>query len=101
MTKEEVHNKLSKLVSDVVAVGLQHGLTGTQIRESHRYLIDQAIEDLEIPYEYECDICEDTGETTEMETVYAGEPHVAPIGSRTCICRIHEDEDDGDDRQED
>jgi len=45
-----------------------------------------------------CEFCLGEGETTTMETVYAGEPHQAPIGTQKCICRI---DDDGDDRQED
>jgi hypothetical protein len=37
-----------------------------------------------------CDICGGTGEVTTMEQVYAGEPHMAPIGTKKCICRTGE-----------
>lgn len=42
--------------------------------------------------EYDCDICEDTGEVSAMESVYAGEPHQAPIGVQKCECQLHEDD---------
>lgn len=52
----------------------------------------------------ECDVeevcadCLGTGEITTMEQVYAGEPHMAPIGSRVCPCQNKEEEydDQGD-----
>lgn len=31
-----------------------------------------------------CSTCGGTGEITTMETVYAGEPHTAPIGTARC-----------------
>jgi hypothetical protein len=43
------------------------------------------------------DVCEDclgTGEVTTMETVWAGEPHQAPIGTQKCHCQIKEEEHD-------
>lgn len=44
---------------------------------------------------YECEFCEDTGEVTTMEAVYAGEPHTAPIGSGTCPhCKAEDEYDD-------
>jgi len=33
-----------------------------------------------------CEHCDGTGEVTVMETVWAGEPHQAPTGTRKCIC---------------
>lgn len=45
-----------------------------------------------------CADCLDTGEVAEMDYVYPGEPHMAPIGTRKCICQLREkDEDDNDD----
>lgn len=41
-----------------------------------------------------CEYCLGTGETTEMEPVYANEPHMAPIGTRMCLCQIKEKDDD-------
>jgi len=35
-----------------------------------------------------CDVCQDTGEIECMETVYAGEPHQAMVGTRKCLCQI-------------
>ncbi len=40
-----------------------------------------------------CADCLGTGEVTVMERVYAGEPHMAPIGTRTCHCRKHHDDE--------
>lgn len=37
-----------------------------------------------------CEMCGGTGEITTMEYVYPGEPHMAPIGTQTCLCRIPE-----------
>ena len=45
-----------------------------------------------------CEFCGGTGEISSMEYVYAGEPHMADIGTKTCICRI-KNEDDFDDQQ--
>lgn len=97
MKKDEVIEKLAKYVSDMVAVGLTYGKSHMQIKAEHEALTEKVIEDLEIPYEFNCDICEDTGETTVMETVYAGEPHQAPTGTQTCICRLHEEDDNQED----
>ena len=41
-----------------------------------------------------CADCLGTGEVTTMETVYAGEPHQAPIGTRRCHCQQKEQEYD-------
>lgn len=35
-----------------------------------------------------CEFCGGEGEVTTMEYVYPGEPHMAPIGTRTCICKL-------------
>lgn len=40
-----------------------------------------------------CDECLGTGEVTVDEQVYAGEPHMAPIGTRTCICKLPDEDD--------
>lgn len=42
-----------------------------------------------------CADCLGTGEVTTMESVYAGEPHMAPIGTAKCHCQAR-DEDDYD-----
>jgi len=47
--------------------------------------------------EYDCFICKDTGEITIMESVYPGEPHMAPIGTQPCICQIDDDDSIDDD----
>ena len=41
-----------------------------------------------------CEMCGGTGEMTTMEYVYAGEPHMAPIGTRPCLCQSKKDEDE-------
>lgn len=43
---------------------------------------------------FDCDMCEDTGEVSTMEYVYAGEPHMADIGTKPCICRMQERDSD-------
>lgn len=45
-----------------------------------------------------CADCLGTGEVTTMETVWAGEPHTAPIGTEKCICTLR-DPDDYDDQE--
>lgn len=45
-----------------------------------------------------CEYCLGTGETTEMERVYPGEPHMAPIGTRKCMCQLRESDDNEGDR---
>lgn len=48
--------------------------------------------------EYDCEICQDTGEVDTMESVYPGEPHQAPIGTQKCECRLR-DPDDYDEQE--
>lgn len=45
-----------------------------------------------------CVHCLGTGEMTVDEAVYAGEPHMAPIGTQKCICQLG-DQDDYDDQE--
>jgi hypothetical protein len=47
------------------------------------------IENEEIEKEV-CEMCGGTGEVTTMETVYPGEPHMAPIGVGPCECMMPE-----------
>lgn len=55
---------------------------------------------LECEVEEVCAECGGTGEVTTMEAVYAGEPHMAPIGNAPCpACRPSRD-DDYDDQGE-
>lgn len=35
-----------------------------------------------------CEFCNDTGEVSVMEQVYANEPHMASTGTEVCICRL-------------
>jgi hypothetical protein len=42
-----------------------------------------------------CELCDGTGETDAMESVYPGEAHQALTGTQKCICQFHED--DGND----
>ena len=42
----------------------------------------------------ECEFCGGTGEITTMERVYSGEPHMADIGTRPCVCQNKEEEYD-------
>jgi tartrate dehydratase alpha subunit/fumarate hydratase class I-like protein len=96
MTKEEIKEVLAKFAKemDFVSNALQEDQK--VIDKEKDKLCEKLIEDLEIPYEFECDICEDTGETTVMERVYPNEPHEAPTGTQTCICRLHDNDDYGD-----
>lgn len=41
-----------------------------------------------------CALCDGTGEVTTSEAVYAGEPHMADIGTERCICQLREDDYD-------
>ena len=41
-----------------------------------------------------CEDCGGTGEVTVDEQVYPGEPHTAPIGTRTCHCQARDNDDD-------
>lgn len=45
---------------------------------------------------YDCEICEDTGEVSAMETVYPNEPYQAPTGTQICECKIVEEDDTRD-----
>lgn len=46
----------------------------------------------------ECETCLGTGEVDEMEAVYPGEPHMAPIGTGRCPdCCSYEDDFDNSD----
>lgn len=45
-----------------------------------------------------CADCLGTGEVTTMEQVWAGEPHIAPIGTSKCHCQVHEREYEPDDQ---
>lgn len=47
-----------------------------------------------------CPTCGGTGEVTTMETVYAGEPHTAPVGTGRCPDCNMPDEDEYDDQGE-
>jgi hypothetical protein len=44
-----------------------------------------------------CELCGGTGEVTTSEQVYPGEPHMADIGTRKCICQLKEESDMDDD----
>lgn len=41
-----------------------------------------------------CEFCLGSGEVTTYEQVYPGEPHVADVGTETCICMLDFDESD-------
>lgn len=40
-----------------------------------------------------CEECGGTGEIVVTEAVYPGEPHMADVGTRPCICQV-KDEDE-------
>ena len=50
----------------------------------------------ECEVELVCEFCFGTGELTTMEQVYAGEPHMAPIGSRPCVCQLRDNDNDNE-----
>lgn len=39
-----------------------------------------------------CAHCLGTGEVSIMDYVYPGEPHMAPIGTKRCICQIKDND---------
>lgn len=41
-----------------------------------------------------CEFCDGTGEVDVMESVYAGEPHQAPTGTKKCICQLSDADDE-------
>lgn len=43
-----------------------------------------------------CEFCYGEGEVTTMESVWAGEPHYAPIGTQKCVCQLSEPDYDPD-----
>lgn len=45
-----------------------------------------------------CEHCGGTGEVSVMEQLYPHEPHMADVGSQTCICKLR-DPDDYDDQE--
>jgi hypothetical protein len=63
-----------------------------RIEENH---VDYVSEDFmnDLPKDEEvCDICGGTGEVDVMGFVWPGEPHMAPIDSRICDCKIDEED---------
>jgi hypothetical protein len=38
--------------------------------------------------DFQCKICNDTGLEVVYERVYQNEPHMAPIGTRPCLCTM-------------
>lgn len=45
-----------------------------------------------------CDLCDGTGEVRTMAQVWAGEPHMADIGTAPCPeCRVSRSRDEDDD----
>lgn len=64
---------------DVVVIEDDNGNTYT--------LLDSEIEKLLEDSGQICGHCGGTGEVTVDEQVYPGEPHMAPIGTRTCVCK--------------
>lgn len=40
-----------------------------------------------------CEFCGGSGEVETMEYVYPGEPHMAPIGTQKCVCKVEKKEE--------
>ena len=51
--------------------------------------LDELQEEVEV-----CEFCGGTGEIVVDEQVYPGEPHMASIGTRTCICQVNQHDDE-------
>ena len=60
----------------------------TNMVSIHPAVIDDEDEVSTCPY----DICDGSGEIITMERVYPGEPHMAPIGTKICLCKKQEKE---------
>lgn len=59
-----------------------------------KYVLTYCEGDLYLKKEYDCDTCKDTGEVGTMEQVYAGEPHMASVGTGVCPdCQSNEPDD--------
>lgn len=41
----------------------------------------------------DCEYCGGTGEVSAMAPVYAGEPHMADVGSSPCECTLDEEDE--------
>lgn len=70
----------------------------TRSIEEQDEVISNVIIDLEIPYDPDCEYCEDTGEISEDETDESGNVARGTL-TRKCICRTPED--DGNDYDQD
>jgi len=57
------------------------------------YRCTQCKKECELEDDEVCADCLGTGEVTVDEAAYAGEPHMAPIGTRTCRCKAREHDD--------
>lgn len=88
--KINCHIKMEKvyiLKKDCPKIGKEIGdYYNGEFRESIEDLLANGTIEEEV-----CEMCGGTGEITVDEPVYAGEPHMAPIGTKPCICQTKED----------
>lgn len=98
MKISQVKERLDQFLKDVDLLPTMESVSKYDADVYKHELFKKLINDLEVPYDFDCEFCEDTGENTIMETVYAGEPHQAPTGTQKCICRLP-DADDYDDQE--
>lgn len=97
----ELSKQVEKKIKELLHVGDKEIINGDvpeDERVSHIMIVDDTevrVREDEDAFVWEaedvCEYCGGTGEITTMESVYAGEPHQAPIGTQTCICQLEEE----------
>jgi hypothetical protein len=65
---------------------------GNELTFRSKEEIDGMVEDM-IRKDDACPECNGTGEVSQMEYVYPGEPHMADTGTRPCICKLRDPDD--------
>ena len=94
--KEEVEQKIRVTIGDDKSI-----IDGYVSEDEATHILivegnEVRVMETETSFEWQSDICEycgGIGELSSMMTVYAGEPHMADIGTEPCICQIQRDEE--------
>lgn len=63
------------------------------IPEDHTNYLKEDFANKLVEDEAVCVFCLGTGEVTVVEPVYAGEPHMASVGTRKCECQLIEEDE--------
>jgi hypothetical protein len=91
MKRSEIETALANYVKTLEEIKLVNSYYEKKVKRDNA--VDAFIEELSIEVAYECEYCNDTGETDTDETDESG--NVARgVGSQKCICRVHEEDVD-------